>query len=447
MKNNAIIRIVLWSTVIILLIAILCGLLCGVGYTGWRTEIAPKAIEETAVAVPLTTAPAEIITVTTGANVYDAPHTGGNLLGVLDPGSDVEISRQETVTGQEWAYITSPVAGWVLMENISSYRVITGPGPFSAAASRALKVYSAPSTESGTVGSVEAGQMITVTRQETINGSDWAYITSPVQGWIFASGFNPVDTTETALQETVAVYSQTEEANAFDASEISELEIEWVAGNILIQPGTTDKITVTEDGSSDAKYDMVIKNRGSKLSIQFCEDSMFSLSSLKKDLTITVPADWECQSLEIDAASSNVTVNNLTIREVELDTASGACEFNVCTVEELDVDTASGDVRFVGNLDILSCDAASASVYAVLGNIPRRIELDSMSGDLDVTLPVDAGFTVTMDSLSRKFTSDFATTQKNGSYVCGDGSCRILVDAMSGNVTIRKAAAAVESAS
>lgn len=438
MKNNAIIRIVLWSTVIILLIAILCGLLCGVGYTGWRTEISHKAIEETAVAIPLTTAPAEIVAVTGETNIYDAPHTGSNLLGILSPGSDVEISRQETVAGQEWAYITSPVAGWVLMKNISSYRVITGPGPFSATASRALKVYSTPSTESGTVGSVKAGQLITVTRQETINGTDWAYITSPVQGWVHASGFSPVDTTESALQETEEVYSQTEKANTFDASGISELEIEWVAGNILIQPGTSDKITVSEDGSSDTKYDMAVKKRGSKLSILFCEDSTLGLSSLKKDLTITVPVDWECQSLEIDAASSNVTVNDLTIQEVELDTASGACAFNTCTVEELDVDTASGDIQFVGNLDILSCDAASASVYAVLSNIPSRLDMDTMSGDLDITIPEDAGFTITMDTMSSEFSSDFDTTVKNGKQVCGDGRCRINISAMSGDVAIRK---------
>ena len=31
--------------------------------------------------------------------------------------------------------------------------------------------------------------------------------------------------------------------------------------------------------------------------------------------------------------------------------------------------------------DILDCDAASASVYAILTNIPTRMDLDSMSGD------------------------------------------------------------------
>ena len=42
--------------------------------------------------------------------------------------------------------------------------------------------------------------------------------------------------------------------------------------------------------------------------------------------------------------------------------------------------------------------------------------------------------------MSGNFDSDFTTTQRNGNYVAGDGRCHIEVDAMSGDVTIRKAA-------
>ena len=128
----------------------------------------------------------------------------------------------------------------------------------------------------------------------------------------------------------------------------------------------------------------------------------------------------------------------MTIREVDFDGASGTCEFENCTVDEMDIDTASGDIRFIGALDILDCDAASASVYAVLSNTPSRLDMDSMSGDLDITLPGDAGFTVTLDGMTSDFSSDFETTVKNGNQVCGDGRCRINIDAMSGDVTIRK---------
>lgn len=233
--------------------------------------------------------------------------------------------------------------------------------------------------------------------------------------------------------------------DTFSASEVREIEIEWVAGDILIQPHDTDKIEVKEDGNYDDKYAMVVSCREGELKIKFCEEGVakyFGVNTrndLTKDLTIYVPRDWECESLELDVASAKVEVNDLTIQEVDFDGASGACEFESCTVKELDIDTASGDVRFIGELDILDCDAASASVYAVLSNTPSRLNMDSMSGDLDITLPADAGFTLSMNAMSSDFSSDFETSMKNGNYVCGDGRCRINVDCMSGDVTIRMA--------
>lgn len=252
----------------------------------------------------------------------------------------------------------------------------------------------------------------------------------------------PVETVIPDRIETVHAEKET-----FSPSEVRELEIEWVAGDILIQSADTDRITVKEDGVSDPKYTMVLRQSGKTLKIQFCEDTAFGFGihfntpDITKDLTILVPKDWQLDSLEIDCASATVEVNDMTIREVDFDGASGTCEFENCTVEEMDIDTASGDVKFVGSLGILDCDAASASVYAVLSNTPRRLDMDSMSGDLEIILPEDAGFTLALTAMSSDFTSDFETTMKNGNYVCGDGSCRINVDALSGDVIIRKSEA------
>lgn len=242
--------------------------------------------------------------------------------------------------------------------------------------------------------------------------------------------------------ESVYVHSA-DGRDTFPAADISRLEIEWVAGEILIQTGKTDQITVKEDGVTDEKYAMVIQQRGEKLKILFCEEAVASYygiktrSDLEKDLTITVPPDWICETLDIDCAAATLEVNDLTIHEVDFDGASGTCEFENCTVDDMDVDTASGDIRFIGTLDVLDCDAASASVYAVLANTPSRLDMDSLSGDLEIVLPQNAGFTLAMDAMSSDFTSDFETTLKNGNYVCSDGSCRINVDALSGDVFIR----------
>lgn len=244
----------------------------------------------------------------------------------------------------------------------------------------------------------------------------------------------------------VPVVSQQSGAIELEPDQIQNIEIEWVSGDIDIRAGNTDKIRFYEENTSDSKYPMVYKISGKTLKIQFSQEEIhFGFGTtingdIHKDLTIEVPADWICDNLELDVASANLTVSDLVIREVDFDGASGTCDFHSCQVGNLDMDTASGDVTFSGSLNTLDFDAASASFTAVLYGVPRSIDMDSMSGDLDITLPADAGFTLSMDAMSSDFRSEFEYSQnRNGYYVSGDGACRIDVDAMSGDVYIRKA--------
>lgn len=225
-----------------------------------------------------------------------------------------------------------------------------------------------------------------------------------------------------------------------NGNDIRELEIDWLSGNIEIIPGDKPEITVSETTPQDARYAMVCKQEGQTLKIEYCQHTTFGdwkNLNFSKNLTITVPKDWEGRVLQVDAASSKLFVRNLTVQEVEIDTASGESRFENCTVDALDIDTASGDIRFTGSLNRLDCDSASAGVYAELDNVPSEIDMDTASGAVELVLPKDAGFSVKMDTMSGKFDSDFPFTSKNGSYVCGDGACRIDMSSMSGKVTIR----------
>ena len=228
------------------------------------------------------------------------------------------------------------------------------------------------------------------------------------------------------------------------AGEIRDIQVEWAAGDIFIEPGDVSEITFSETAGLAKEDQLIWSKKGDKLVIQFCKTRVYFGISVEapKSLKIVVPRDWICDELEIDAASAEVTVTNMTINAVDFDGASGVCTFTDCHVKNLDVDTASGDLRFSGTLTELDCDAASASCTMLLSNCPRRIDADMASGDLRLTLPENCGFTVDLDALSGDFTSDFATAQQNGSYVFGDGSCKISVSAMSGDVIIYKGSAA-----
>lgn len=247
--------------------------------------------------------------------------------------------------------------------------------------------------------------------------------------------------TDTANMNTVP----TSEAITIPADQVREISIEWVCGTIRVEPADVEVITISESFYSDNAKAMRWNCREGELDIVFCESSFRRGLGItidadsKKDLTILVPRDWVCEELELDTAMVDLSIHDLTIYEMDIDSASGTYTFDNCTVNSLDVDAASCDVEFRGSLLELDYDAASVSFKGIFTNVPQYINVDTASADLELTLPENAGFTVTMDAMSSDFTSDFETVTRNGSHICGDGSCRIDVDTMSGDVTIRKA--------
>ena len=57
-------------------------------------------------------------TVLSQINVRSAPTTESVVTGTLFAGDKVEVSRREELGGVEWAYITSPQSGWIVMEYV-----------------------------------------------------------------------------------------------------------------------------------------------------------------------------------------------------------------------------------------------------------------------------------------------------------------------------------------
>lgn len=369
MKSNAIVRIVIWSVVILVLLAVLIAGL--------------------------------------GSNLFALFH--GNTDTVYH---STDVANSEPPAGQS----DTPIAE-------RSVSVVSQ-----------TSVYTMPNTQSASVGALNVGDNVVIDRSEEVGGGSWIHITSPVDGWVNAECLK------------LNGVNQTGSVGSADPAAIREIKIEWISGSVTVEPGDVQEITFLESGNGTDKYEMVWKQSGDELVIQYSKDSSIAGFGLhfgdgSKDLTVTVPRGWVCDSLELDTASTDLTVRDMIIREMEIDSASGTAKFENCTVSSLDVDTASGDVTFTGSLNELDFEAASASFTGVLENVPDKVKMDSMSGGLTLTLPEDAGFTVSLDAMSSDFSSDFPTVKKNKSYVCGDGHCKIEVSAMSGDVSILKQSA------
>lgn len=207
----------------------------------------------------------------------------------------------------------------------------------------------------------------------------------------------------------------------FDASNIKNLEIDWAAGAVEIRTADTDHITIQEVRSEKANTKMTYKVSGSTLQLNYGNAKIsigFGNGSIaNKDLIITVPKDWVCEELEIDGASLDIDIQNLNVQKMDLDGA--ACSLN-----------------FIGSLDKIDIDGASADIKLTCSNRISAINVDGASCDLDVILPKDCGFLVEMDGLSCSFYSDLDYSRDSGTYSFGDKYCKIDVDGLSCDVTI-----------
>lgn len=454
MKSNAIIRIITWSLVILVLLAILTA---GLGFRGislhWRWDddddpaetAIPQQVEPTEAHVYMETTfyAAESI------NIHEKPSEQSKIKSVIQPGDTVHLGQDQLINDQHWGYITAPGAGWILLEDDAEASLpaeTEAPLSLNYKVNETTNIRATPSPDGKVLGVVEAGERVNLVEDMFINGLNWGRIKAPEEGWIQLTNPKPeatvpANTEPAAVEPTIDPNSSAAITRGYEynATDVSEISIDWAAGTIRIVPVEGNRITVEETGNFD-RYPMEIKQKNGKLSISYSDKkSIIGIHvDFSKDLTIQVPKGFQLQELDIDAASTTVLVQDLTIREAEFDGASGICEFVNCNVDQLDIDTASGDIRFSGSLKELDCDAASASFIAELVNVPHRMEMDSMSGNLDVTLPEDAGFTVRMEGMSSDFSSDFDTTSKNGVHSHGDGACRIQMEALSGDVIIRK---------
>ena len=244
MKSNAIVRIVIWSVVILVLLAVLIAGL--------------------------------------GNNLFTMFHGSTDTVY-----HSTDVAASESPSGQS----DTPIAE-------RSVSVVSQ-----------TSVYTMPNTQSASVGALNVGDNVVIDRSEEVGGDSWIHITSPVDGWVPAECLK------------LNGVNQTGSVGSADPAAIREIKIEWISGSVTVEPGDVQEITFLESGNGTDKYEMVWKQSGDELVIQYSKDSSIAGFGLhfgdgSKDLTVTVPRGWVCDSLELDTASTDLTVRDMIIREV-----------------------------------------------------------------------------------------------------------------------------------
>lgn len=207
------------------------------------------------------------------------------------------------------------------------------------------------------------------------------------------------------------------------SDQVKNIEIDWAAGSVEIRVANTDHITVSEQSTEESIYKLTYKISGNILKLSYASGNIsIGLNKPRipeKTLIITVPENWICGKLQIDGASLDINIENLT-------------------VEEIDLDGASCNLEFLGSVDQVEIDGASMDIQLNCSNRVSSIDVDGASCSLDLSLPYGCGFVVDVDGISYSFHTDLPITTEGDRKVYGDKHCKITIDGLSCEVTIRE---------
>lgn len=225
---------------------------------------------------------------------------------------------------------------------------------------------------------------------------------------------------------------------SFDASEVKKLHIEWVSGNVTLKTADQHNVTFRVDGDSALPFSYQLS--GNELDLRYpADNALWKPAWGSKNLTVTVPQSWYARETNIDVVSAVVEVDGLSTEELKLDTTSGPINASGLCCDQIVASTVSGNVSLEGTAEELKLDTTSGRCQAELDERVREIELDSVSGELELILPESLGFEAEVDTVSGSFRSDIPTTASSkGVYTCGNGECGISVDTVSGSISIQK---------
>ena len=212
--------------------------------------------------------------------------------------------------------------------------------------------------------------------------------------------------------------------SSIDSSQINEIEIEWIDGEIrIIENRGADIITFSEEGGSEPMQYLV---RGDKLIIKFCKPLRFMKNVDRKELTIGMPIDKSLRKLAIENINGNIK------------------SYVFADIDNVSIESVNGDVDMQGNFRNIDCETVSGDIRFFTGKTLHSGDFDSVSSDITLELFQTGGandikgFTAELDSISGDVDTDFEISVRGDAFIYGDGSCELDFDTVSGNVKILK---------
>ena len=313
----------------------------------------------------------------------------------------------------------------------------------------------------------------TVTAQRQDNGTFRAEL--PQSDGIFA-----VDALWDASSATYTFCTQAEGAAGYvsetfsvEPARVREIEVDWLGGSVMVVLTDDDRLSFAEMAYQDMPEEQRLSYAldGDTLRIHFLGDAYRGSYDGEKYLDVGLPRELvsaghfeeikvettdaytivgadvsgriklstvggdarvmgaTCPTVEIETVNGSVGVVDGTWGKIELSTVSGAIEL-AGDAESAEIETASGKVDIAGALGALDFESVSGNLILATERA-LRLDAETESGSIYLTLPAQDGFTLDYETKSGAFRSTL--TEREGALItCGDHEAYYTVPALDG---------------
>ncbi len=227
--------------------------------------------------------------------------------------------------------------------------------------------------------------------------------------------------------------------------EFQNIKVNWTNGKINIEAydGEDTVISETEVAEKENKLRWRVEDGVLKIQ-QMAAGMRFGLKQTpKKTLTVKIPSNVAegLKAVTSDSVSAEVTITGISASDkIEIDTVSGGANLKNIKTEKLDIDTVSGSIKAAGEFTELESDSVSGDVTVSSATPLKKLDCDSTSGNIRLTIPKNSGFTLKADTVSGDISCGLpAVSESKNRRVCGDGSADFETDTVSGDLIITSA--------
>ena len=212
--------------------------------------------------------------------------------------------------------------------------------------------------------------------------------------------------------------------STFAASDVSELNIDWVSGTVTIEAYDGTEVAIsetTEDALTDSTTMHYFLESDGTLNIRFGIPGMKAQGENlpDKNLLVRVPRTLRLDEVEMNGVGQSVQMDSVRCSTLEMNSVSRQITLNECEIKDIEV------------------NSVSTNVEATFSKMPEDIELNNVSGNTLLYVPEDAGITLEYNGLVSDFYSELPVARKGKNKVIGNGACEIECNSVSGELAIK----------